>query len=48
MTKILVYGAGPLGSLSDRIRVGSMLDYYGTYSSATRCDRTERDPPAPD
>lgn len=29
--------------LSDRIRVGSTVDYYGTYSSATKCDRENRD-----
>lgn len=29
--------------LTDRIRVGSAIDYYGTYTSMTKCDRAERD-----
>ena len=29
--------------LSERIRVGSAVDYYGTYASMTRCDRENRD-----
>ncbi len=29
--------------LSDRVRVGSGVDYFGTYASLTKCDRQNRD-----
>ena len=31
--------------LTERIRVGSMLDYYGTYTSATKCQEGQCDNP---
>lgn len=31
--------------ITDRIRVGSMLDYYGTYTSATKCQEGQCDDP---
>jgi hypothetical protein len=34
-----------LFQMSDRIRVGSMIDYYGTYASLTKCQENQCDNP---